>query len=126
HTHASQMRNSGISADSEWAYWKHELLEGNPSTRHYALYGIGRFFPDVALQMLPAWVREARTAQPFRLAAVQALAETQRPEALDVLRGLASELGVQTDLGKNAHLAAAYLEARLNNNTATKVAVAFR
>src|SRR5207237_9938795 len=29
-------RYYGISEKLEWEYWKHELLEGSPSTRHYA------------------------------------------------------------------------------------------
>ena len=55
--------------------WKNELLNGDQGTRHYALYGIARFYPEIALQMLPNWAREKRTARVFRLAAVQALAK---------------------------------------------------
>ena len=40
-THNLAVKYYGIK--DEWAYWKHELLEGDPSTRHYALYGIARF-----------------------------------------------------------------------------------
>ena len=54
-------RYYGITEDREWDFWKHELLEGNPSTRHYALFGIARFYPEVALDMLPKWVREPQT-----------------------------------------------------------------
>jgi gamma-glutamylcyclotransferase (GGCT)/AIG2-like uncharacterized protein YtfP len=50
--------------NDEWAYWKNQLLQGDPSTRHYALYGIARFYPDVALQMLPKWARQ-ESVSPF-------------------------------------------------------------
>src|SRR5207248_6726795 len=102
-------RYYGITEEREWDFWKHELLEGSPSTRHYALFGIARFYPDIALEMLPKWAREAQTHPVYRLAAVQALADTQRAEALPILRGLADELGATTDLGKAATQAAIYL-----------------
>ena len=90
-THNLAVRYYGIA--DEWAYWKHELLEGDPSTRHYALYGIARFYPDVALQMLPKWARQNSVAPVFRLSAVQALAQTEKTEAIPVLRGLENEFG---------------------------------
>ena len=55
----------GIAPEREWEFWRNELLNGEPSTRHYALYGIARFYPDVALQMLPAL--GARNADESRL-----------------------------------------------------------
>lgn len=110
---AGAMRYYGVKTEAEWAYWRDELLKGDPSTRHYALYGIARFYPDTAMEMLPKWAREARTSPVFRLAAVQALAETQRAEALPILRQLADELGVKTELGRAAAGAAEYLESRL-------------
>ena len=119
--HASAMRYYGITSQTEWAYWKHHLLEGDESTRHYALYGIARFYPDVALQMLPAWVRETKTNPVYRISAVQALAETQREEAVSILRQIEHEFGMLTDIGKTAHNAADILEARLNKNTASKI-----
>jgi hypothetical protein len=115
--HAAAMRYYGISGASEWEYWKRELLSGETATRHYALFGIARYFPETALQMLPAWVREARTNAVFRMSAVQALAETQRPEALSVLRQLSFEFG-QTELGRAARTAAEFLDNRLNKTTA--------
>ncbi|MEQ1860270.1 MAG: HEAT repeat domain-containing protein [Chthoniobacteraceae bacterium] len=110
---AVAMHYYGLNSESEWAYWRDELLKGDPSTRHYALYGIARFYPDTALEMLPKWARETRTSPVFRLAAVQALAETQRPEALPLLRQLAAELGSASELGRAASGAADYLESRL-------------
>lgn len=98
----------------EWAYWRHELLEGACPTRHYALYGIARFYPEVALQMLPKWAREPKTQAVFRASAVQALAETQRPEAVTILRQLEAEFGAATDLGKSAHTAANFLDAQFS------------
>lgn len=121
-SHALAMRYYGITPDNEWAYWKQHLLQGEESTRHYALYGIARFYPDVALQMLPSWVREARTSVVFRMSAVQALADTQRPEAVSILRQIEHEFGMLTDIGKTAHNAANVLEERLNRNTDTKIA----
>jgi len=124
--HALAMQYYGIKPQEEWAYWKHELLEGDPSTRHYALHGIARYYPDTALPMLPQWVRETRTNKVFRLVAIQALAETQRLEALPVLRGLEQELGVETELGKAAHEAAGYLETVLNKSAPETRPVEFR
>ncbi len=123
---AFAMHYYGISNDDEWAFWKKELTGGNPSTRHYALYGIARFFPDVALEMMPSWVRETRTHPAFRVSAVQALAETQRPEALTILRQLEGELDPASEVGRAIKVAASYLDARLAKSAASKVAVAFR
>lgn len=123
---AVAMRYYGVNTETEWAYWRDELLKGDQSTRHYALYGIARFYPDTALEMLPKWAREARTSTVFRLAAVQALAETQRPEALPLLRQLASELGEKSELGRAAVGAAEYLESRFAEAAMRQPGVAFR
>ncbi|MEA3213002.1 MAG: hypothetical protein QOE70_6059 [Chthoniobacter sp.] len=120
------MQHYGLNAGSEWEYWKHELLQGEVGTRHYALFGIARFYPEVAVQMLPNWAREKRTTQTFRVAAVQALAETQRPDALPVLRTLANELGRNTELGRAALDAAQYLDGELNKAATGASSVAFR
>lgn len=122
--HALAMRYYGITAQQEWEYWKTELLRGDASTRHYALYGIARFFPDVAIEMLPQWARAAKTSPVYRMSAVRALAETQRAEALPVLRQLAYELGADTDLGRSAHEAAEVLDKKINHSE--KLAVNFR
>ena len=125
--HAVAMRHYGIPAEGEWAYWKHELLEGDPSTRHYALHGIARYFPEVALPMLPRWAREARTSAIFRTVAIQALAETRRSEAVPVLKALEQELGAQTELGKTAAEAGRILERQLNSpTTGARKAIVFR
>lgn len=124
--HALAMEYYDIAPSREWEYWKWELSHGNEATRHYALFGIARFFPGVALQMLPRWVREQRTNQIYRMAALQALAETNRPETLAILQQLAAELGSETELGRTAMEAAQYVELRRQREKAPKVAVAFR
>ncbi len=110
---ATAMRYYGLTPATEWEYWKTELASGDSSTRHYALYGIARFYPEIALDMLPKWARETRTSAIFRLSAIQALADTDRAEALPILRQLADELGRYTDLGRAATSAAQYLDAHL-------------
>lgn len=112
---AMAMQYYGITQEADWAYWKNELLSGDPSTRHYALFGIARFYPEIALEMLPKWAREQKTADIFRISAIQALAETQRPEALETLRQLAAELGRETELGRAATGSALALEQRLGS-----------
>ncbi len=119
------MRYYAIDPEREWDFWRNELLNGEPATRHYALYGIARFYPDVALEMLPRWARETRTNPVYRLSAVQALADTQRPEALATLRLLGNELGHGTELAKAATGAADYLEYRLAQINSAR-SVAFR
>lgn len=116
----------GISGSTEWEYWRRELLEGDMSTRHYALYGIARFYPETAVEMLPKWAREERTTPVFRLAAVQALVETGRAEALTILRQLADDLGPKTELGRAALGAADALENRLAEQAAKPPALTFR
>ncbi len=120
------MRYYGLTPENDWEFWKNELATGDTATRHYALYGIARFYPDVALDMLPKWARETRTGAVFRLAAVQALADTDRPEALPILRQLADELGRYTDLGRAAASTAEYLDAHLSKVAANQPTVAFR
>ncbi|MEO7319845.1 MAG: hypothetical protein ABIZ56_12720 [Chthoniobacteraceae bacterium] len=121
------MRYYRIPGADEWTYWKTELLAGEPATRHYALYGIARFYPDVAMEMLPKWALETKTNSVFRLSALQALAETQRPEAVNVLNRLAENLGRETELGRAARGAAMALDQRLSQLAIVKnAAVAFR
>ena len=124
-TREAAKRFYGISEETEWEFWKHELLQGDPSTRHYALFGIARFYPEIALEMLPKWVRESKTHPVYRLSAIQAIADTQKPEALSVLRQLAGELGLDSQLGKAATQAAAFLDERLSKRVEVPV-VAFR
>jgi hypothetical protein len=119
-------RYYGIAEEHEWDFWKNELLKGDPSTRHYALFGIARFYPDIALEMLPKWAREGHTHPVYRLSAIQALADTQRPEALLLLRQLADEFGTQTEFGQAAAQAAGYLDSRLSQLASAAPVVAFR
>jgi hypothetical protein len=120
------MNYYGIASGDEWTFWKSQLLEGDPGTRHYALHGIARFYPEVALEMLPKWAREKRTTQVFRLAAVQALAETQRLEALPMLQQLVDDLGRNTELGRAAIESAQLLHAQLRKGSPAAPTVAFR
>jgi hypothetical protein len=108
--HAAAVSYYGLNSEQEWTYWRDELQKGDLSTRHYALYGIGRYFPDVALQMLPDWARASHLPLLMRESAVQAMAETHRPEAISVLQQLVSEFGAATELGESARKAIAYLE----------------
>jgi hypothetical protein len=122
---AKAMSYYGIAADKEWDFWKSELLAGENGTRHYALFGIARFYPEVALEMLPKWAREKRTNASFRLAAVQALADTRRAEALPILQELVKELGRHTELGRAAVEAAQYLDGELVKAASVTKAAAF-
>ena len=124
---ATAMRYYGITAETEWDYWKNELLSGDASTRHYALYGIARFYPEVALEMLPKWAREPKTNTVFRMSALQALADTQKAEAVPILNHLADELGRETELGRAATGAALALDQRLGAQATARTAqVSFR
>ena len=123
---AAAMRYYDLTPETEWAFWKTQLLQGDPATRHYALYGIARFYPDIALEMLPKWARETKTNAVFRLSALQALADTQRPEALPLLHQLADELGANTELGRAAAGAAEYLDQQLASLATKQASVSFR
>jgi len=124
-TRPAAMRYYGITPTAEWDYWKTELLKGEESTRHYALYGIARFYPDVALEMLPKWARETKMQNVFRISAIQALADTQRPEALPILEQLSDELGRDTELGRTAANSAKFLNSNLAKLSANRTATAF-
>ena len=102
--------------NDEWGYWKNQLLQGDPSTRHYALYGIARFYPDIALQMLPKWARQDSMSPVYRMSAVEALAQTGKADAIPILRELEREFGGTSDLGHAAHLAANYLDAEFERS----------
>ena len=109
-SHAAALSYYHLNKDREWAFWRDELQKGDLSTRHYALYGIGRYYPEVALQMLPDWARAAQLSPLMRSSAIQAMAETHRVEAISVLQELVSEFGAATELGESARKAMAYLE----------------
>ncbi|MEI8343302.1 MAG: hypothetical protein WCH43_17410, partial [Verrucomicrobiota bacterium] len=123
--HAFAMAYYKIPFQNEWSYWKGELLQGDPALRHYALYGIARFFPDVAIQMLPKWARAKNLPQTYRQSAVQALVETGRSEAISVLQQFEHEFGNRSDLGKSARVAEQYLNQRLDREP-PKMAIAYR
>ena len=77
--------------------------------------------------MLPNWAREPKTNGVFRLSALQALADTQRPEAVNILNRLSENLGRETELGRAARGAAMALDQRLSQLASAKSsAVAFR
>lgn len=123
-THAAAMDYYGLTRETEWEYWKTELLSGEASTRHYALFGIARFYPDVAVEMLPKWAREEKTSAVFRLTAIEALAETHRAEALPALRQPTNELGRETEFGRAAASAARLLDSQLSKIAANEAALA--
>lgn len=125
--HADAMRYYDIKPDREWGYWREELLKGDMSTRHYALYGIGRYFPDTALQMLPVWARQSNLPPTMRVAAIQSMAETGRIEAISVLQQISYELGTDTEFGHAARAAIGFLENhRREQPAATKPIVEFK
>jgi hypothetical protein len=107
------MRYYGLTKETEWEFWKSELEGGALATRHYALFGIARSYPEIALEMLPKWAREVRTNGVFRRAAIQALATTERAEAVPILDQLAEDLGRYTEMGILAKKGAQYLAMHL-------------
>ena len=107
------MRYYGLTKETEWEYWKSELEGGALATRHYALFGIARSYPEIALEMLPKWAREVRTNGVFRRAAIQALATTERAEAVPILDQLAEDLGRYTEMGILAKKGAQFLAMHL-------------
>lgn len=123
--HAFALYYYGIEPSGEWAYWKEELLAGNIKTRHYALYGIARYYPDIALQMMPDWVRERKTSRIFRLTAAQALSVIPRPEALELLRTLREESVDDIELSRVITKGIDYLDMTLRK-TAVVENVSFR
>lgn len=125
-SHSAALNYYHISSDQEWGYWRHELQLGDLSTRHYALYGIGRYYPDVALQMLPTWARAKNLSTLYRTSAMQAMAETRRPEAISVLHGLVGEFGAASELGQSARKAIAFLENQRSAPGASAMLVGFR
>ena len=60
--------------------------------------------------MLPKWARQDSVTPVFRLSAVQALAQTEKLDAIPILRGLENEFGGNTELGRAAHISANYLD----------------
>ncbi len=87
-----------IDPDQQRDFWRTELAHGDPSTRHYALYGIARYYPDLAYEMLPKWIIEPRTPMVYRQHAAYALAEIPRPEALRALVQLQAQVASEPDI----------------------------
>ena len=108
-SHEAALTYYGISPEMQWTFWKYQLLNGTPSLRHYALYGISRYYPDVALVMMPRWAKEKRLDPIYRLSAVRSMALTQRPEALPILQQLQQDLASEGELSQAADRAAQYL-----------------
>lgn len=123
--HAAALRYFKIPEQAEWRYWKNQLLSGDTATRHYGLFGIARHYPQVALDMMPQWAREQRTNEVFRKAAIEALGETDRAEAVVLLRHLAFEFGHESDLGRTAAETVKSLEGRLGRPFAPVVPFRF-
>ena len=96
-SHAAAMEFYGLSDQTEWSYWKKQLLDGDPALRHYAFYGIARYYPAVALDMLPRWVRDPGVYRSYRLSAAWALALVDDARAPQTLQGLRQEF--QADAG---------------------------
>jgi hypothetical protein len=113
--HDAAMRIYGISPESEWQFWRTGLLDGDPSVRHYSLYGIARFYPDVALRMMPRWALETRLPPHYRRAAIGALALTRRFEAGPILRTLQQDLRDEGELAQCVTPALKYLEQNISN-----------
>ena len=67
-----------------------------------------------------------QTSAVFRKSAIQALAETQQPEALGILRQLQNEFGAGSEYGKISQTAADYLDAQFSKPVTAKTAVPFR
>ncbi len=108
-SHDAALMFYNIDSDREWDFWKTELLHGDPATRHYALYGIARYFPETAFDMLPRWIMEPQAPLLFRQHAAYALAEIPREEVVRTLVQLESRLGAEpklrTVVGRAADLA---------------------
>ena len=112
-SHDLAMAYYGISPEMQWNFWKYQLLAGTPSLRHYSLYGISRYYPEVALLMMPRWAKEKGLDSIYRLSAVRSLALTQRADALPILQQLQQDLAAEPDLAQAAEHAAQYLGSHL-------------
>ncbi len=99
-SHDLALQYYDIDRSLEWEFWRTELQHGNPSTRHYALYGIARYYPDIAFKMLPSWIEEPRTPQPYRVHAAYALAEVENDEVLRKLTDLKGRLRSDSEMLK--------------------------
>lgn len=98
-----------IPPNKEWEFWKAYLEFGDQATRHYALYGIGQYFPEVAVDMMADWAKSEHLDESLRISAVQALARTGRIEALSVLSRLRGDLSSDPSMDLAIHQSTALL-----------------
>lgn len=112
-SHLAALRYYGITEAGEWSFWKDHLLNGDRTTRHYALYGIGRYYPGIALEMMPRWALETQLQPVMRRSAINSLGATHRAEALGILSYLSDRLATSPELQAAAQRAGAYLEQEL-------------
>ncbi len=108
----------GITQAERWAYWQSMLTEGDPRYRHYALFGIGRQFPDIALEMMPKWIQQSKLPMHYRTSAIHALAQTHRQEAAELLNNLNRQMPeADAELKEAFRRARVYLRAQLEKNS---------
>jgi hypothetical protein len=101
-SHAEACKFYKIPEEKEWTFWRDHLLTGPLDTRHYALFGIARYFPSTALRMLPEWALKQSLDPVYRESAIRALAQTAEDDALPVLERIAYDLEREPDLAKVA------------------------
>lgn len=118
-SHLAALRFYGITEADEWSFWKNHLLTGDAATRHYALYGIGRYYPGIALEMMPRWAVESRLQPVMRRSAINSLGATHRAEALGILSYLEDRLTDSPELQMTARKAGAFLEQDLGGASDT-------
>ncbi|MGF1656179.1 MAG: HEAT repeat domain-containing protein [Verrucomicrobiales bacterium] len=116
-SHDMALEYYDISREAEWDFWQTELLHGDPATRHYALYGIARYYPDVAYEMLPQWVSNTQVNPNVRAAAIYALAEIEREEALRALIRLQGQLAGEPNIAATLERAVGLAQQRLQNRS---------
>ncbi len=102
-----------VTPQNSWAYLKNLLTQGDPRYRHYALFGIGRQFPEVALQMMPRWIGNPNLPLHYRVAAVHGLAQTNNPEALPLLESMAATGPWDVEVKQALDRGVVYLRAKL-------------
>lgn len=104
------MKFYGIEHQHEWLFWREMLNNGPQALRHYALHGIARFYPEIALDMHPRWIRSENVNAVMRSAAISGLAETGHPDALPIFAQLAYEFRENPGVTRQLGAAEVYLE----------------
>ncbi len=122
------MKFYGIEGRHEWLFWREMLGNGPQSLRHYALHGIGRFYPEIALDMHPRWIRSPEVGPVMRSAAICGLAETGHPDALPILAQLQFDFRDDPSVLSQLSAAEGYLEQAMHArlHAARNQLVAFR